>query len=440
MRDVLQQHLQPPQGRRFQISECRVGPLRRGERYHYAVQYDLRLRDPVTDHVWDQIVTGVSYGPRRTRHIWESLCAGEPGSGEHPHPSPIAPFAFVPELDMLVQVFPHDHRLPALAEMLAGPPSELAPPLLAQFGPTGWQAEEWIAESIRYRVDSRVTVRISLRASHAASGLSAARDFYAKIYHDDAEGRHAHATLLQLHERLEADPAQFSIATPVTYSERLRTLVQTEVPGDPMLRMIRRGQGAIPAVRMAARATADLHRLDLDLRPLDQDAAPRSLQHRSARLKDASELLSSARPDLANDLADIVSVINAGLSNVPSMPMHGDLKPDHFLVDGGRVALIDFDFLSASDPILDVANMESHLIRAEATAAGRGIATTHAPRVFVEEYFAHAPRDGRRRLQLYRVMASISEAGRSRRSNDPGWPDRIDTLLRQAQQALAEDS
>jgi len=339
-------------------------------------------------------------------------------------------------MDMLVQSFPYDHRLPALAELMAGPPAELTAPLLARFGATGWQIDDWIAESIRYRVDSRATLRLKLRARQTKSGRTERKRFYAKVYRDDAEARQAHYLQIHLQDRLEANATPFRVAMPIAHVARLHTLVQSELSGEPLLHLLLRDQDVIPAIRKAARATADFHSLDLDLNRAMARARPRSLQIRIDRLKSINERMSLARPDLAREVNDVSSAITDGLANVPDGPTHGDLKPEHFLFDGAEIGLLDFDFLSASDPILDIVNMESHLAKAQAKANSGHASSLTAARVFVEEYLAQAPNDAEARLPLYRAMESIVEAAHTRRTDHPPWQDRVERSVREAYRAL----
>jgi hypothetical protein len=352
--------------------------------------------------------------------------------------SPFAPFAYLPDLDMLVQVFPHDHRLPALAALMAGPPPELAPSLLARFGPEGWRLVGWDAASVRYRVDTRATLRLTVRARHDASGREEGRGFYAKVFRDEADARRVDDAQRRLWHGVAAGGARFAVAEPVAFAAGLRTVVQSEVSAAPLLRLLRRERDAAPAVRAAARAVADLHRLDLapDRHRSGGEAPARSLAEKLTRLEHAAETLRAARPDLAPAVDETVGAVVAGLAGVPSAPTHGDLKPDQVLVDGEGVALIDFDMLLASDPIQDVASTVEHLARSRSPVAPSG-SREPAPRVFVDEYFAHAPAAGRVRLPLYHAMAGVVRAARLHRGRSPGEAGRIDDIVREARAALA---
>lgn len=441
MRDVFQRSLHPVPGRSYEIRECRIGPLSRGGGYHYAVRYDLRVEEKATGRVGDHVVTGVVYGRERGRRIWDALRADDP-RGETADGPPFATFAYVPELDMLVQAFPHDHRLPALAALMAGPPPELEPSLLARFGPEGWRLVGWEAASVRYRVDTRATVRLVVRAEHDASGREEERGFYAKIFRDGADARRVDDTLRRLRDGVMNGGARFAVAEPIAFAAGLRTVVQTEVPGTPLLLILRRERkrDVMPVVRAAARAIADVHGLDLapDRYLREGEDAARSLSTKLTRLERAAESLRKARPHLAPVVDETVAAVVAGLADVPLRPTHGDLKPDNVLVGEDGIALIDFDMLVASDPIQDVATMVEHLARARIAAVRRGAGGETAPQAFADEYFAHAPAAGRARLPLYRAMAGVVRAARLEGGRASGGSENVEDLLRNARAALAE--
>ncbi|MEU8999289.1 aminoglycoside phosphotransferase family protein [Streptomyces caniferus] len=60
------------------------------------------------------------------------------------------------------------------------------------------------------------------------------------------------------------------------------------------------------------------------------------------------------------------SVLNEALQPVDSHPvvyLHGDLKPEHFLVDGERLHVVDWEASSCGPAVLDHTNVAFHLVR-----------------------------------------------------------------------------
>ncbi len=375
-------------------------------------------------------MTGVTYGGERTRKVWESICRAEARRGADTSGAALAPFAYVPELDMLLQVFPHDHRLPAIAALMAGPPPALQPSLLAEFGPEAWQVEKWTVEPVQYRVDMRAILRLTVRAADGDRGEVAERQVYAKVYRDPEAGRRSHRVQRVLHERASAAHGLLTIARPIAFVDGLRTVVTESLPGTSLSKIIRRGDGLIPAVRSAAKAVSEFHHLDVD-------APRRSMADDIARLREAEDTVRSARPDLAQDVSDLVNAVIDGLDAAPTAIIHGDLKPEHILIGGDSVALIDFDLCGAADPVIDVAHLVAFLGASQERARSRRDQSESAAQVFVEEYFAYAPDSWRARLPFYHAMTGIHRAAGLCRRRGADGQERVDSVLREGHALLA---
>jgi hypothetical protein len=434
MRDVLEAHLLPVADRSLQIRECRPGALRRLEGCRFAVQYTLRLHELATGRSMVQMVSGMSFRSGRTHAVWDSLRAEMSQTGG----AGLPPYAYVPDLDMLVQVFPHDYQLPGLASAMAGIPAELDSSIAADFGTEGWRIESGHAELVRYRVGTRATVLLTVSARRSSPDQRGERKYYAKVYRDAAEARHALAILQDLKTKADAGCVRFTVPAPIALSASLGTVIQSHVPGSPLPRLLRRGRGAMPAIRATARAVADLHGAALEVQSFNNRHAPRSLQTHLNRLDRGARFISRECPALAPDVAQIISIVTAGISQSAVAPIHGDLKPDHVFIADDTISIIDFDDMHMSDPMLDVANMESDLARLQPDVPLGGDGEGSFARAFVESYFAYAPESLRVRLPFYRAMARISEAGRLKSGGDPHLRDRIGTLVREARAAVSQ--
>jgi hypothetical protein len=224
-------------------------------------------------------------------------------------------------------------------------------------------------------------------------------------------------------------------ARPIAFLSGLRTLLQEEVPGAPLLDMLlHREEEALPAIRRAARALASLH--------LGHVETPRrhSLRDEVADLEGSGEVLKWACPHLRPDIENVIDAVVAGLEDleeVPPAPTHLDFAFDQVVVEGDRLALIDLDSLAEADPVLDVAILLSHLTTHSLISALHRDRARQAAQVFVEDYFAYVPQAWHSRLPLLYADSVVQTAAGIFVTQQPDWPDKIELLVEEAKSALA---
>src|SRR5688500_9366428 len=188
MKQTFRTHLRPVGAKVYDIQDCRFIRLRYRQDSRRFLLYTLRLFEPDTGRERDVQVTGLIYAQKnKAEQAWRKLQATDPQQEIPDSWLTFEPVSFVPELDMLVQVFPYDHRLPTLPVLAAGPPPELEPVLLGRLGPGDWRIESWNAELVRYRDQGAVQCHTD-KARNAATGGRTEKSFYAKGYrHEKGE-------------------------------------------------------------------------------------------------------------------------------------------------------------------------------------------------------------------------------------------------------------
>src|SRR5918994_2846828 len=181
MKETFRTHLRPVGGKVYDIQDCRLTRLRYRQDSRCFLLYTLRLVEPDTDREREVQVTGIIYAQKdKAEQTWRKLKATDPQQEIPDAWLTFEPVSFVPELEMLVQVFPYDRRLPTLPLAMAGPSPELEPVLVGRFGPGEWRVEAWTVEPVRYR-DQGAVLRYTAKARNAATGERIERRFYAKL-------------------------------------------------------------------------------------------------------------------------------------------------------------------------------------------------------------------------------------------------------------------
>jgi hypothetical protein len=390
--------------------------------------------EPDTGVERDVQVTGLLYAQKdKAEQTWRKLQATDPHQEIPDGWLTFEPVSFVPELEMLVQVFPYDHRLPSLPLLAAGPPSELEPVLVGRFGPGEWRMEAWNVEPVRYRDQGavlRYTAKYTAKARNAGTGRRTEKSFYAKIYRRE-EGEQTYQALRALWSQASTREG-FSVVRPLAYLSDLRALILEEAPGTPLDEILLRESDTTAAVRRVARALA----------AFNQGDAPATTQRhfladQVAVLERARRLLGWACPHLRVEVESIIEGVLAGLQEVPLRPTHRDLKPDHIFLDGERTIFIDLDSFAKADPVLDPAYLLARLAAMPALFPIPPERARTAAREFAEEYFANVPGAWQERLPFHYAGTLLEVAQGFFRRQAPDWPDKIATLLEEARDSLA---
>ena len=270
-----------------------------------------------------------------------------------------------------------------------------------------------------------------MQARDDTIGRTDERRFYAKVYRDEG-GERTYRALQALRSRIDEDNEKFTVAAPIAYLSELKVLLQEETLGTSLQEMIVQEGDVSPAVRKAAEALAVLH--------LEHIPTPRRhpLPNEIVALERTGRVLRWACPYLGAEIEETVGAVVASLEEVPPAPTHRDLKLEHILLSGDRLALVDLDGFAEADPVLDVANVLAHLdgmpFRFPLT---REDSWSTAAQTFAEEYFSHVPRSWRRRLPIHYAGAVLKVSVGFFRRQEPDWPGRIATLLEEAKASLA---
>ncbi|OLD30134.1 MAG: hypothetical protein AUI49_09645 [Candidatus Rokubacteria bacterium 13_1_40CM_2_68_13] len=430
MREVFRGSLCPLPGRVYHIDDCLLSWVRYLRGVRCTLQYTLRLVEPETGRERNQWVSGVICAEDRAERIWRKLRAADPRQ-EIPQAFPtFEPVSFIPDLGMLVQVFPYDRRLAALPLLMAGPSRDLESLFFTRSGRGGWHAGEWNIEPIRYRTGARAVLRYEVEIRDATTGRTETRRFYVKVYRDE-EGEQTYPVLHALWGKADAGAEGFTVGRPIAYLSSLHALLQEEASGTTLGDVLLQGRETASAARRVARALAIFNQGDV------ATTRRHSQEDEISDLKWVVNTLQWACPHLTAEVEAIIGAIAAGLEEVPPGPTHRDLMPDHVLLDGDRLALLDLDFFAEADPVLDPATLLAQLVGMSLRSPLPHDRVRTAAQAFTEEYFAHVPRTWRCRLPLHYAGAALKVAVGFFRRQEPRWPETIAALVKEAGDSLA---
>ncbi len=432
MLEVFRSHLKPVSREPCQIRRCTPFRFRyRQSTSRCVLQYTLRVVEPGTGRQWDQWVTGLVYAENgEAERLWRQLRAEDPRREIPESWLTFEPVEFIPELRMLVEVFPYDRRLRNLGPVLGGAVRDIEPLLLARLGPGQWRVEKRDLEPTRYRTELGAALKYTLQTRDALSPRRETLRCYLKVYRDQ-RGEETFQFLHSLSEKLANGQKLYSVVGPIGYLSELRTLVLEEAAGTSLQQILLDRHDPAPALRAVARAVAGLNQDDLGLTRRD------SLTDQLDDVKLEAGLVQWACPHTRQDVQAITEAVLAGLEEVRPAPIHRDLKADHIFLSNDRVCFIDLDNVAMGDPVRDPAHLYAYLVTRVGLDALSLERARAAAAIFAEEYFAHVPTAWRERFPLHCAGALIEVAGGMFRRQERRWPERVVAAVQAAQTALS---
>ena len=120
------------------------------------------------------------------------------------------------------------------------------------------------------------------------------------------------------------------------------------------------------------------------------------------------------------------------LTERPSATIHRDFYPEHVLVDGERLWIVDFDQWCLGDPALDIGNFVAHLEELALRATGNPSGAAAAAEALVGRYLELAGEGHRVAIDTYTALSLARLVGISR-----GFADRRELTSRLADHAEA---
>ena len=290
---------------------------------------------------------------------------------------------FLAEYRCLVEFFPYDWKLPALAR--ATSPGEMLPFLATALNnetePHRWRCEVSV---LRYRPHSRCVLNYRCQGKDFDEQC----EVIGKMYCDSAKAATTLANQRCLHAAVVG--RGLIICRPFALAEELNLVLMERVHGTPMMQLLSGATDTarVAAARAAATALATLHSIPFEGRKV------RSLLSELKRIRRHADPLYLVAPELASQVAAMLDCIERFARQykcaVPRV-IHGDASPSNIVMNGDRVGIVDFDRVSLGDPAIDVGNfMSKCLTKAHILGEDAGVAL---PECFLAEYQARVGAD-----------------------------------------------
>ncbi|MFN2489617.1 MAG: phosphotransferase family protein [Actinomycetota bacterium] len=305
-----------------------------------------------------------------------------------------------------LRLYDQDPRMPWLQEATAPQPMSERFARLPEFERAASGPPRITA--LRYKAGVRCALRYDLPV-----GDSSARVFGKMLV---ADGARIMSTLDELHELSRAEPEMPRIARPLVYWSDIHVLAQYAVVDGRELHEVVFDLGEDPEVRLSWIRTAGARLAGLH-------AHARTPGPHQGLLGDAAELdgyagaIGRADAALADAFADAIELLrHTGEREPDAVASHGAFRTDQFMIQDGRLVMIDLDSYCWADPARDIGNLFAYLrwksIRqpqhADFIASARGS--------FLEGYGEVRDPPSERWSALYEAASMLKVAGRRYRS------------------------
>jgi aminoglycoside phosphotransferase (APT) family kinase protein len=295
---------------------------------------------------------------KKGRRLEAQINARCPAAGAFPRGA-----VYDPELGLLFQVFPADWRLETLPTAVDA--AAMAPRLEAALAASarGARVRAVAAHPLRYKPQRKCLLRydIAWAGPHADEAPAVV---YARVVR--AEGwAPSHDPLRRLWA--VRDLLSLDLPEPLATFDDLRAEVFGAVPGEQLFAITDRADFPALAAR-AGHGLSELHNLPVTLAgAFDPKATP-------AMLAGAATEFARLLPAQAGRIGALGAALGRRVDAAPGArpcPVHGDFHGNNLLVDGDRIALIDFEDATVGDPAEDVAaNWAQPCWQLDATLAG----------------------------------------------------------------------
>jgi hypothetical protein len=270
---------------------------------------------------------------------------------------------------------------------------------------------------IRYKPGSRCAFYYHLRSS------SGQQVFFGKLLAQ--RGDWLMAILSELYQASLITPAMPRIAQPLAYWPEVHMLVQSAVTGRAELNIRAFDSAEDVIVREQWLRDAGIHLAALHA-SVEVEGPHCVIEDDLGELYDYRASVARVAPPLATKFEatiEEISVLAGGRVEPAPVASHGAFRTDQFMIENGRLVLIDLDSFCWANRARDIGNFLAYLDWKAIRQPQHATFIERAGRAFLDGYAMAGPAPDMHWLTLYRVASILKIIGRRFRSlSHREWP------------------
>lgn len=318
--------------------------------------------------------------------------------------------AGIADLDMQVDIFPHDRRLPALPDFATGRGDRTIALLRQGYHNLDPVCASLDVAAMRYRPGLSATLRYRF-----ADAPDVQRSCYVKVTSDPDVAAEATAAR-RVNAALQRTGASLRLSVPLAVDQASGAALYHPADGQSLQELAQSGADVQRAGADAGAQLAALHSVDAADLPATFATDIAETIDRTARI------VSWACPEFAHRIAATAQRARR-LADVEIIaPVHRDMKPDHiFLSDLGRAEVIDTGSVSAGNPLVDVGNLIARIDLLVATGVLSPDRASTVKSSLCAAYFDRVPRAWHSAREPARAYAALLVATHAIQGLLPRW-------------------
>jgi len=380
------------------VLECHLlRLLPRGEE-GFVLEYRVELGDGAGRTSQRQLLVEICSGDARQRYEALLVSLSKPRRRQLSWKAPTGAVDYLGSLGLVVRLPGFDERLPGLK--LLHRPRLLRPILAADVLRANESAGKVRAQILGHRLGKRCTVRFAFKVSQDGSSGRVRRSVIGKFYKKRSLlAVQTAVTMAWLRENGFHASSPIRVPNHFRVSRDWQTQIMEDVPGSALCELsageYRNGAG------LAGEALAKLHTCPVRVSGCHSVDDELAVVTRWVKL--VGELGSDLAPAADRARRRVVSALELCRTATRRL-VHRDFYDRQVLIDGQRVAVIDFDTLCHADPAIDVGNFLAHLELARARGECRA---SGADEAFLAGYGAERAAGMGARIEAYSKSALL---------------------------------